>query len=55
MTEAILEEPEFLKELHKVREQLSRESKERAFRELKLTKKKYETRLDYFRRTQKNP
>lgn len=47
MTEALLEEPEFLKELHKIREELAKETRERAFKELKAVRDKHRKRLGH--------
>jgi len=47
MTEALLEEPEFLKELHKIREELARETREQAFKELKAVRNKHRKRLGH--------
>ncbi len=47
MTEAILEEPEFLKDLHRIREKMSSETKEQTFDELRSIRKKYGSKLLY--------
>jgi len=47
VSEAILEEPEFLKELHKIREELARETREKAFKELSEVREKYRKRLGH--------
>jgi len=47
MTEALLEEPEFLKELHKIREELARETREHAFKELRAVRDKHRKRLGH--------
>lgn len=47
MSEAILEEPEFLKELHKIREELAKETREQAFKKLKEVREKYRSRLGH--------
>lgn len=47
LTEALLEEPEFLKELHKIREELANENRKKAFKELKAIREKYRNRLGH--------
>lgn len=47
MSEAILEEPEFLKELHRIREELAKESREQALKELKATREKHRKKLGH--------
>lgn len=47
MTEELLEEPEFLKDLHKIREELAKEKREQAFKELKAVRDKYRGRLGH--------
>lgn len=47
MTEEVLEEPEFLKELHKIREELAKETKKQTFKELKAIREKYRESLGH--------
>jgi len=47
LSEALLEEPAFLKKLHRIREELSRESREQAFQELRAIRKKLRNRLGH--------
>jgi len=50
MTESILEEPEFLKELHRIREKLSTQTKQQTLENLKFLRKKYGADLHYVER-----
>jgi len=47
LTETLLEEPEFLKELHKIREELAKEDRKEFFKDLKAIKEKYRARLGH--------
>jgi len=47
VSEALLEEPDFLKKLHRIREELSRESREQAFEELRAIRMKLKKRLGH--------
>jgi predicted ribosome quality control (RQC) complex YloA/Tae2 family protein len=47
LTEALLKEPEFLKDLHKIREELAKEERKKALKELKAIREKYRAKLGH--------
>ena len=45
MSEAILDEPDFLRELHKIREELAKQTRKEALKELQAVRERHRKRL----------